>query len=200
MGWAAREQRRWIDVLLADSGADVDAGARRTDRLPPPDDLPCPHTDGGQEPHSDSNPIGAGHNDKTGVPDGTGEADDAVGRGTHDRPGSAPDIDAEVARAIRRCWRPPRIHDRSSHRGRTNDRDGRVGRARGDRRRHRCGAGRPGHGVGCAARNARRHAGAPDQQSDAPNLQAVETPIFERSWSTARVWIWQTRLSVTPRT
>lgn len=190
MRWPAREQRCGIHVLLPDSSPDMDALSSDTDRLPPTHRLTGPNPDAGEEPDGDSDAVGAGHDDKPGVSDGPGETHRTVGRGNHEGAGSGSDVDTPVARPVRRRRRTPRVNDGSADRSGPNHRDGRVGWAR----RH-CGRLNRRGGRSCGHRPgwSRREQGGGDghQGGDHPEArnQAVETPIFERSWSTARVWI-----------
>ena len=122
------KERGWINVVVADPGANVDRPARSTHRLTSADTLPGSYLHRGKKRQRDSNPVFAGDDDEPTIPNGAGETHDPVSGRKHVCAVGRGDVDAAVPGAVRpRGW-PPRIGDDASNRGRAQNRDGWIGR------------------------------------------------------------------------
>ena len=79
MGWTTGKERRGVDVVVADAGANMNRVERPPDNLPAPHDLPGSHRDSRQEPKRDPYPVGTTDHHKTSGPHRSGKGDGAIG-------------------------------------------------------------------------------------------------------------------------
>lgn len=209
-------QRRRIDVGISQAYPEVEPVTGEADRIAARHQVTGTHRDRGEIRVARSTPVRVAHGDRERPADRAGESDRTRPRGAHDRAGSRVVLPTTISRAVGGARRPVAVHHRrvdrwpvrrglsdltdravfgpaTTGRDRLEDRGCRSRRdPSGDRGRRRwVGRRRERRGRHAPGEQCRQRRNGADTAVGGTGQAGSRTAavIFDRSWSTALVWI-----------